>query len=66
MKILKVEAFSNRINEIKQSKDVSLMEAILIYVEEEGIEPSQLKRLFPRQMIDELEIEANSKNLLKK
>ncbi len=66
MRILKTQDFSHRIAEIIYHKGCGMIDAILIYCDENDVEPAQVRRLISDEMKQQLEVEARSHNLLKK
>jgi hypothetical protein len=66
MKILKSQDFSHRVSEIIFNKNCTIIEAILIYCDENDVEYSQVRRLISEDMRAAVENEARTQNLLKR
>jgi hypothetical protein len=60
------ETFKQIIEDIVWMKDVSYLEAILIYIEENNTTPDQLAKVIKLTFLNELTEEVGKLNLLKK
>jgi hypothetical protein len=60
------ENFKDAIEDIVWMKDVTYLEAVLIFAEKNEIEPEQLSKLARSNFLKELEMESRKFNLLKR
>tara|TARA_B110000977_G_scaffold71340_1_gene96789 strand:- start:1 stop:225 length:225 start_codon:yes stop_codon:yes gene_type:complete len=65
MNIMNSKEFSLNIESMVKSKRISYMEAVLLYCEENDIDPSTAKPLISKSLKEKIKLEATNKKLLK-
>ena len=66
MPLKTAKTFSMNIEKIKKKKNITHMDAVLWYCEQENIEPDTIKRLISKSLKEKIEANARELNFLPK